>query len=176
MLGLIFGMHDPWSSLQPESSLVAAWEMFQLWHIGSLVVACELLVAVKLLSVGPSPLISSGTRASCIGSAESTPGPLRKSLGVVQMKEQPGRKTELVSESNLDSLNFFQLRSTPTLKIQSSNGKERYFLNSILDWFGVPCPRMPQILWHLLDLKDSSGSVVSSRMKLFIIIVKTDIV
>ena len=87
--------------------------MFQLWHIGSLVVDCELLVAAKLWHVGPSSLISSGTRASCIGSAESTPGPLRKSLGVVQMKEQPGRKTELVSESNLDSLNFFQLKNYP---------------------------------------------------------------
>ena len=29
------------------------------------------------------------------------------------MKEQPGRKTELVSESNLDSLNFIQLKIVP---------------------------------------------------------------
>ena len=32
------------------------------------------------------------------------------------MKEQPGRKTELVSESNLDSLNFVQLKKYPHTK------------------------------------------------------------
>ena len=93
--------------------LPCSLRVLQLWHRGSLVVAFELLVAAKLWPVGPSPLISSGTQASYIGSAVLTPGPLRKSLGVVQMKEQPGRKTELVSESNLDSLNFVQLKKYP---------------------------------------------------------------